>query len=42
MNLKVSIGLPVFNGQKYLKDTINSILIQTYKNFELIISDNLK
>ena len=41
MSPKVSIGLPVFNGQKYLKKTINSILVQTYKNFELIISDNL-
>ena len=41
MNLKVSIGLPVFNGQKYIKETINSILAQTFKNFELIISDNL-
>jgi glycosyltransferase involved in cell wall biosynthesis len=36
----VSIGLPVFNGEKYLAETINSILTQTYKDFELIISDN--
>ena len=39
--LKITIGLPVYNGQKYIKETINSILLQTYKNFELIISDNL-
>ena len=29
-----------FNGDKYLKDSINSILNQTYKNWELIFWDN--
>jgi glycosyltransferase involved in cell wall biosynthesis len=37
---KVSIGLPVYNGERYLAETIESILAQTYENFELIISDN--
>jgi len=37
---RVSIGLPVFNGEKYLRQALNSILAQTYQNFELIISDN--
>ncbi len=37
---KVSIGLPVFNGEKYLRESINSILSQTFTDFELIISDN--
>lgn len=37
---RVSIGMPVFNGEKYLEEAIDSILAQTYKNFELIISDN--
>lgn len=37
---KVSIGLPVFNGEKYLEESINSILNQTYDDFELVISDN--
>jgi glycosyltransferase involved in cell wall biosynthesis len=37
---KVSIGMPVFNGQPYITNAINSLLAQTYKNFELIISDN--
>jgi glycosyltransferase involved in cell wall biosynthesis len=37
---KVSIGLPVFNGEKYLAEAIDSILSQTYRDFELIISDN--
>src|SRR5581483_2124327 len=37
---KVSIGLPVFNGERYLAETIQSILAQTFSDFELIISDN--
>jgi len=36
----VSIGLPVFNGERYIKEALDSILAQSYKNFELIISDN--
>ena len=35
-----SIGLPVFNGENYLRQSIESILSQTFQNFELIISDN--
>lgn len=36
----VSVVMPVFNGEKYLKEAIESILNQTYKNFEfLIIND---
>ena len=37
---RVSIGLPVFNGEKYLSAAIDSILAQTFPDFELIISDN--
>jgi len=36
----VSIGFPVYNGGKYMKVAIDSLLCQSYKNFELIISDN--
>jgi glycosyltransferase involved in cell wall biosynthesis len=36
----VSIGLPVFNGEKYLEESVDSILAQTFQDFELIISDN--
>ena len=36
----VSIILPVFNGEKYLEESIQSILNQTYKNLELIIIDD--
>ena len=38
--LLVSIGLCVWNGDKYLREAIDSLLSQTYKNFEFIISDN--
>lgn len=37
---RVSIGLPVFNGENYLADALDSILAQTYRDFELIICDN--
>ena len=40
MNPKVSIGLPLYNTGKYLKQTIESILDQTFEDFELIICDN--
>lgn len=36
----VSIGLPVFNGENYLEEALQSILAQTYVDFELIITDN--
>ena len=36
----VSIGLPVYNGERYLAESIESILNQTFTDFELIISDN--
>jgi len=37
---RVSIGLCVWNGEKYLKQALDSLRAQTYENFELIISDN--
>lgn len=36
----VSIGLPVFNGERFLTQAVDSLLQQTYRNIELIISDN--
>lgn len=36
----VSIGMPVFNDKKFLVKSIESLLNQSYKNFELIISDD--
>lgn len=38
--MKVSIILPTFNREKLITETIESILNQTYKDFELIIVDN--
>jgi glycosyltransferase involved in cell wall biosynthesis len=37
---RVSIGMPVFNGENYLAEALDSILAQTCSDFELIISDN--
>ena len=37
---KVSVGLPVFNGERYLAESIESSLVQSFTDFELIISDN--
>ena len=37
---RVSVGLPVFNGEDYLAEALDSILAQIYPDFELIISDN--
>ena len=36
----VSIGMPVYNGERYIVEALNSILAQSFRNFELIISDN--
>ena len=37
---RVCIGLPVYNGEKYLAETFESILSQQYTDFMLIVSDN--
>ena len=37
---KVTIGLPVYNGENYLREALDSLLWQTFRDFELIISDN--
>jgi len=37
---RVSIGLPVYNGEKYLPVSLESLIVQECDDFELIISDN--
>jgi len=37
---KVSIGLPVYNGDKYLPNALRCLMGQDYEDFELIICDN--
>jgi glycosyltransferase involved in cell wall biosynthesis len=37
---RLSIGLPVYNGENYLAESLEALLGQTYEDFELIISDN--
>lgn len=39
-NPLVSICIPTYNREKYLKHTIESALKQTYSNIEIIVSDN--
>ena len=36
----VSIGVPLYNAEKFIHKKLNSLLSQTHKNFELVISDN--
>ena len=37
---KVSIGMPVYNGEPFIRDALDAILAQSFKDFELIICDN--
>ena len=36
----VGIGMPVFNGEQFLEEAIESLLAQTFEDFELVIVDN--
>ncbi len=37
---RISVGLPIYNGDEFLRETLDSLLNQTFSDFELIISDN--
>ena len=37
---RLTIGLPVYNGQNFLAESIDALLAQTYGDYELVISDN--
>jgi len=40
MKKLVTVAIPTFNRKRYLKQSINSVLNQTYKNLELLVVDN--
>jgi glycosyltransferase involved in cell wall biosynthesis len=40
MTAKVSIGMPLYNAERYLERALEALLAQTFTDFELIISDN--
>jgi len=37
---RLTVGLPVYNGENYLEKSIEALLSQSYSDFELVISDN--
>jgi glycosyltransferase involved in cell wall biosynthesis len=37
---RVSIGIPVYNGERYLAKAVDSVLAQTFRDFDLLICDN--
>ena len=37
---RLTIGLPVYNGEKYIAESLEALLGQSFTDFELIISDN--
>jgi len=39
-NNMVSIITPLYNGEKYIEETIKSVQNQTYKNWEMLIADD--
>jgi len=36
----VSVGMPIYNEERFIKETLESVLSQSYPNFEVVISDN--
>jgi glycosyltransferase involved in cell wall biosynthesis len=37
---RVTIGLPLYNGQRFVAQTLDSLLAQDFKDFEIVVSDN--
>ena len=37
---RLSIGLPVYNGARYLAEALDCFLAQTFEDFEIVVSDN--
>ncbi|MDU1983260.1 MAG: glycosyltransferase family A protein, partial [Enterococcus casseliflavus] len=40
MDEKISIIIPMYNGEKYIGECLNSLMNQTYKNIEIIVLDD--
>ena len=40
LNPRVSVGVPVYNGEKFLEEALISLMSQTYADLEILISDN--
>jgi glycosyltransferase involved in cell wall biosynthesis len=40
MTPRVSFGMPVYNGERFVSEALDSLLAQTYQNFEIVIADN--
>ena len=38
--MKLTVGIPTFNRARWLRETIESVLAQSFTNFRLIVSDN--
>ena len=37
---RVTVGVPVFNGESFIAEALDSLLSQTFSDFEIVISDN--
>src|SRR5262249_42938414 len=40
MNAEITVGIPTFNRAVWLRETIQSVLAQTFTSFRLVVSDN--
>lgn len=37
---RLTVGMPVYNGEEFLREALDSLLAQTYTDFDLLIADN--
>ena len=38
--MKVSVIIPAYNAEEFIKDSLNSVIHQVYKNLEIIVIDD--